>query len=73
MGVLCLVFLICALRTNIVFVVIFLTLVIAFILLTIAYWAMAADITANAALSSRCLVVRIRLIPRTTIICLIIQ
>ncbi|RDL33622.1 uncharacterized protein BP5553_07990 [Venustampulla echinocandica] len=38
MGVLCLVFLICSLRTNVVFVVIFFTLVIAFGLLAGAYW-----------------------------------
>lgn len=38
MGVLCLIYLICALRTNVVFVVIFLTLVLAFGLLAGAYW-----------------------------------
>lgn len=38
MGLLCFVYLICALRTNIVFVVIFFTLVLAFSLLTGAYW-----------------------------------
>jgi succinate-acetate transporter protein len=38
MGVLCLIYLVCSLRTNIVFVVIFFTLVIAFGLLTGAYW-----------------------------------
>lgn len=38
MGVLCLVYLICALRTNLVFVGIFFTLVLAFGFLTAAYW-----------------------------------
>lgn len=38
MGVLCLIYLICALRTNIVFVMIFLTLVPAFACLAGAYW-----------------------------------
>lgn len=38
MGVLCLIYLVCSLRTNVVFVVIFFTLVIAFGLLAGAYW-----------------------------------
>jgi len=38
MGVLCFFYLICSLRTNVVFVVIFLTLVIAFCLLAGTYW-----------------------------------
>ncbi len=38
MGVLCFIYLICSLRTNIVFVVIFFTLVLAFSLLAAAYW-----------------------------------
>jgi len=38
MGVLCFIYLICSLRTNIVFVVIFFTLVVAFGLLTATYW-----------------------------------
>lgn len=41
MGVLCFIYLICSLRTNIVFVVIFFTLVIAFGLLSGAYWQLA--------------------------------
>lgn len=41
MGLLCLVYLICALRTNIVFLVIFATLVVAFGLLTGTYWHLA--------------------------------
>jgi uncharacterized protein len=38
MGVLCFIYLICSLRTNVVFVVIFFTLVIAFALLAGVYW-----------------------------------
>lgn len=38
MGVLCLIYLICSLRTNVAFVVIFLTLVLAFSLLAATYW-----------------------------------
>jgi succinate-acetate transporter protein len=38
MGLLCVIYLICALRTNIVFLVIFLTLIIAFGLLAGAFW-----------------------------------
>jgi succinate-acetate transporter protein len=38
MGVLCMIYLVCSLRTNVVFVVIFFTLVIAFGLLAGAYW-----------------------------------
>jgi len=41
MGVLCLVYLICALRTNIIFVGIFFTLVIAFGFLAGAFWQLA--------------------------------
>ncbi|ESZ92125.1 hypothetical protein SBOR_7504 [Sclerotinia borealis F-4128] len=38
MGVLCLIFLVCSLRTNVVFVVIFFTLLLAFALLSAVYW-----------------------------------
>jgi hypothetical protein len=41
MGMLCLVYLTCALRTNVVFLVIFATLVVAFGLLTGTYWHLA--------------------------------
>jgi len=44
MGVLCLVYLICSLRTNVPFVIIFLTLVLAFSLLAATYWYSAAAI-----------------------------
>lgn len=60
MGVLCFVYLICALRTNLVFVVIFFTLVLAFGCLTAAFWytALAAQgNTAAAVTAGRCLVV----------------
>jgi succinate-acetate transporter protein len=41
MGVLCFIYMICALRTNVVFVIIFASLVPAFGLLTAAYWQLA--------------------------------
>ncbi len=58
MGALCLVFLICALRTNICFVFIFITLLLAFIFLTAAYWLLAMDITGNANTANKLIVVR---------------
>ncbi|KAK2596737.1 hypothetical protein QQS21_006192 [Conoideocrella luteorostrata] len=48
MGLICFVFLICSLRTNVAFFVIFLSLVIAFGLITGAFLLNAADITGNA-------------------------
>ena len=54
MGVLCLVYLICALRTNIVFLVIFATLVLAFGFLAGAYWQLAQG---NAVLGGKLVVV----------------
>lgn len=59
MGLMSLVFMICALRTNIVFVIIFLSLVVAFGLLTGAYWLLAADFEGNAELARRCVVVSV--------------
>ncbi len=59
MGLLCLVYLICSIRTNIVFVIIFLSLVIAFGLLTGAYWMLAQDYTGNAAKAHKLVVVRL--------------
>lgn len=53
MGVLCLVYLICALRTNMVFCGIFFTLVLAFGFLAGAYWQLAK---ANAVLAGRLVV-----------------
>ncbi|KAK1708421.1 hypothetical protein CaCOL14_008131 [Colletotrichum acutatum] len=55
MGLICVVFLICSLRTNIVFFVIFLTLVAAFGLITAAYWFLAMDYTSNAAYAAKLL------------------
>lgn len=56
MGLLCFIYLICSLRTNVVFVVIFFTLVVAFGLLAGSYWqtanALAGDV-AKAKLASR--------------------
>ena len=54
MGLLCLVYLICALRTNIVFLVIFFTLVLAFGFLSGAYWQLAQG---NAVLGGKLVVV----------------
>lgn len=58
MGVLCFIYLICSLRTNVVFVIIFLTLVLAFALLAATYWHSARAIamaTTNMAESARLL------------------
>lgn len=50
---LCLVFLVCALRTNVVFVIIFFTLVLVFGFLTAAYWLLASDYTGNAVMAGK--------------------
>ena len=47
MGLLCFIYLICSLRTNVVFVVIFFTLVVAFGLLAGCYWQLANGIADN--------------------------
>jgi uncharacterized protein len=57
MAMLCFVYLICSVRTNIVFVIIFLTLVLSLSLITGAYWALARDYAANAAFAGKLLVV----------------
>ena len=57
MGMICFIFLICATRTNIVFVVIFLSLILNFSLLVGARFALAADFSGNAAIANRCTVV----------------
>ncbi|CAN8106185.1 unnamed protein product [Discula destructiva] len=49
MGIVCFIFLICSIRTNICFMIIFLTLVLNFAMLTTAYWLLAEDYTGNAA------------------------
>lgn len=56
MGVLTFVFLICSLRTNVVFVTIFFSLMFCFFMLTAAFWALAADIVGNATLANRLIV-----------------
>ncbi|RSL42715.1 hypothetical protein CEP54_015386 [Fusarium duplospermum] len=53
MGILALVFLVCALRTNVAFVVIFATLVPALFLLAGAFWVWAEDYAGNAKLAQR--------------------
>lgn len=58
MGLLCIIFLICSLRTNVAFFVIFLSLTIAFGLLTGAFWAQAEDFAGNAHYAHKLLVVR---------------
>lgn len=58
MGLLAVVYLICALRTNVVFVIIFFTLIPAFALLTGAFWVLAEDYTGNADLANKLFVVR---------------
>lgn len=57
MGVMTLIFLVCSLRVNICFFVIFLSLLLALIFLTVAYWLLADDIVGNAGLASKMLVV----------------
>ncbi|KAK5997773.1 Protein alcS [Cladobotryum mycophilum] len=56
MGVLCFIYFICSLRTNVAFAVIFLSLVVAFALLTGGFWALAADYTGNAAYAGKLIV-----------------
>ncbi|KAM0458559.1 hypothetical protein ACHAPV_005951 [Trichoderma viride] len=56
MGLLCIIFLICSLRTNVAFFVIFLSLTIAFGLLTGAFWAQAEDFAGNAHYAHKLLV-----------------
>lgn len=53
MGILAIVFLVCSLRTNAVFVIIFATLVPALFLLTGAFWVWAEDYAGNAKLAQR--------------------
>ncbi|KAI0473564.1 hypothetical protein GGR56DRAFT_695925 [Xylariaceae sp. FL0804] len=55
MMLLCLVYLVCSLRTNIAFVIVFFTLVLTFGLLTGNFWALAQDYVGNAAYSVRLL------------------
>ena len=55
MGVLSFIFFLCALRTNIVFVMIFFSLTFCFLLITAAFWALAEDFTGNAVLAQKLL------------------
>lgn len=55
MAVMCVVFLICAFRVNICFVIIFFTLTLALIFLTATYWLLAADLAGNAAIAGKML------------------
>ncbi|KAH8902795.1 gpr1-like plasma membrane protein [Coniochaeta sp. PMI_546] len=55
MAVLCIVFLICAFRVNICFVIIFFTLTLALIFLTVTYWLLAADYEDNAGMAKKML------------------
>lgn len=57
MGVLSFIFLICAFRTNVVFVMIFFSLTFCFLMITAAFWALADDFTGNAKLAQKLLVV----------------
>ncbi|ATY62861.1 plasma membrane ammonium transporter (Ato3) [Cordyceps militaris] len=56
MALLCVVYMICAIRTNIIFFLIFLCLVISFGLLTGAYWVLAQDFAGNAARAQKLVV-----------------
>lgn len=56
MGIMCLVFLVCSIRTNVCFMIIFFCLVIQFGLLTGAYWYLAEDYVGNAAAAGRLVV-----------------
>lgn len=51
MGVLCFIYMICSIRTNVAFFIIFLTLVLAFALLTGAFWNLALDGTSATGLA----------------------
>ncbi len=58
MGILCLMYTICSIRTNLAFVIVFFTLLLTFSLITGAYWALALDYTGNAAYAGKLLQVR---------------
>lgn len=57
MGVLSFLFLVCSFRTNICFVIVFISLTLAFAFLTAAYWLFAEDFTGNAAKADSLMVV----------------
>lgn len=58
MAVLMLIFMICATRTNVIYTLIFLSLLVVFLLLTAAYWALGED---NATAGAAC--VKVNIIP----------
>lgn len=60
MGVVSFIFFVCAFRTNVCFVIIFLTLVLTFALLTVAYWLLAEDFTGNASTANDFVIVGCR-------------
>ncbi|KAL0930485.1 GPR1/FUN34/YaaH-class plasma membrane protein [Colletotrichum truncatum] len=55
MAMICVVFLVCSLRTNFVFFIIFLTLTATFALITAGYWFLAMNYTANSAFAAQLL------------------
>lgn len=55
MGMITVVFLVCSLRTNVVFFIIFLTLVPTFSLITASYWFLAMDFVGNSAFAAKLL------------------
>lgn len=57
MGFMCLIYLICALRTNVCFVVIFLSLLCAFGCLAGAYWSLGEDYTGKAGYAGKLVIV----------------
>lgn len=63
MGVVSFIFFVCAFRTNVCFVVIFLTLVFTFALLTVAYWLLAEDFTGNASTANDFVIVSCHNVP----------
>lgn len=62
MGILMFIFLLCATRTNAVYVLIFVTLTLVFVFLSAAYWRLAV---ADTVVGNRLIVVRLSLFPAT--------
>lgn len=57
MGLVSFIYLVCAFRVNICFVIVFLALSLTFVFLTVAYWLMAEDYQGNAAVANRFVIV----------------
>ncbi|KUI56671.1 Protein alcS [Cytospora mali] len=57
MGLLSLIFLVCAFRTNVCFVIVFMALVFTFAFLTVAYWLLAEDYQGNAATANHFVII----------------